>query len=208
MLFCFWLEKFKDFVRDFLVQRQRIEIRAGRRSDNGLLDFFRSKLFTGFRLGKIQRWRYRWERKAITVLENSDVIDIFLTRVADFQKICFQQRNSVREGLRQWPMQIAAQGRVQRILKNMREFPGNFRKSRKPIAYRRSTPNAQGRDIRPVRACRIIFSPGTDDVLPRSKSARSCKKSCPYGRRTLLKQDSSAQTKPSCADAVSPGARR
>ena len=139
MLFCFWLEKFKDFVRDFLVQRQRIEIRAGRRSDNGLLDFFRSKLFTGFRLGKIQRWRFRWKRKAITVLENSDVIDIFLTRVADFQKICFQQRNSVREELRQWPMQIAAQGRVQRILKNMREFPGNFRKSRKPIACRRST---------------------------------------------------------------------
>src|SRR5216684_6909103 len=138
MLLRFRLEKFKDFVWYFFVERQRVEIRARRCGDHGFTWLLRSEPVTWLWLGKVQRRGFRGEREAIAFLEKGNIVDIFFARVADFQQIRFQQRNSIRKKFRQRAVQIAAQRRVQRILKNVSKFPCNFRESRESITRRRA----------------------------------------------------------------------
>src|SRR5260370_26857036 len=128
------LEELQDLVRHICVQRQRAEIGTGRRSDDGFLELLRVVPLMWFRLGKVQWRRIGGERKAITLLENGNIIDIFFSRVADFQEIRFQQRNPIRKKFHQRSMQIAAKRRVQSVLKDVREFAGNLGESWKPIA--------------------------------------------------------------------------
>jgi len=108
VLFRFRLEEFKDLVRHFFVQRQRVKVGARRCSGNGPIELLHNESLTHFRLGKIQwRW-FRWKREAIALLENGDIIDTLFACVADFQKNRFQQRNSIRKEFRQRPVEITA----------------------------------------------------------------------------------------------------
>src|SRR4029077_6880555 len=72
VLFRLRLEEFKNFVRNFVVRRQRVKIRSRRRRDNRLLKFLSGERLLGFRLRKVQRRRLRGKRKAIALLENGD----------------------------------------------------------------------------------------------------------------------------------------
>src|SRR5258708_2794999 len=107
---------------------------------------------TPFRLRKIQRRWFRRKRKAIAFLENGNVIENLFASVADFQEIGFQQGNSIRKKFRQRSMQIAAERRVQRILEDVCQFPGNFGESRKSITRR----SAAQRVCRDVEALQIF----------------------------------------------------
>src|SRR5260370_8335092 len=151
MLFRFRLEELKDLVRHLFVQRQRVKVRARRCRGYGLIEFLHKELLTHFWLGKIQwRW-FHWKREAIALLENGDIIDTLFARVADFQKNRFQQRNSIRKEFRQRPVEIAAERRVQCVLKDLREFAGNFREPRKSIP-RRSPAQRLCPDVKPFPA--------------------------------------------------------
>jgi len=55
------------------------------------MENLRGESFTRFRLGKIQRRRFRRKREAIALLKNGDIIDALFARVADFQEIGFEQ---------------------------------------------------------------------------------------------------------------------
>ena len=150
MLFRFRLEELKDLVRHLFVQRQRVKVRARRCSGNGFIELLHRASLTRFWRGKIQwRW-FRRKREAIALLENGDIIGTFFAGVADFQKNRFQQRNSIRKEFRQRPVEIAPESRVQGVLKDVREFAGNFRESRKSIA-RRSAAQRVSRDVKPVQ---------------------------------------------------------
>src|SRR5438270_13303119 len=80
-----------------------------------------------------RRWLGR-ERKAIALLERGDVFESFLSRVADFQKIGFEQRDAVRKKFRQRPMEVFTKRRIERVLKHVRKFAGDFGEPWKAVA--------------------------------------------------------------------------
>src|SRR5579862_218792 len=131
MFLGFGLEKFENFGADFVIERQRIEIRPG----NTRLRSFRLNGVSGHvaRL-IIQRYRLNWECEAIAFLESSDVLDVFFSGIADFQEIGFKQGNSIRQKLGQGAVQVFAERRVQRILKNVRQLSGDFGEVREAVA--------------------------------------------------------------------------
>ena len=104
MLLRFRLEEFKDFVRHLIVRRQRVKVRARWCCRNGRVDLLGGKPFTRFRLGKVQRGRFRGECEAIALFEIGNIIESLFAGVANFQEIGFQQRNSIRKKFRQRSM--------------------------------------------------------------------------------------------------------
>src|SRR6266436_849448 len=84
----FRLEELQYLIRNLVVRRQRIEVRACCRSDNRVARLLLSESLPQIRLGlgKVQRWCFRWKRKPIALFENRDIIDTLLACVADFQK--------------------------------------------------------------------------------------------------------------------------
>src|SRR5260370_33096618 len=112
MLLSFWLKELQDLVRHFFVRRQCVKVRARRRGYNRFMEFLRSELLTRFRLGKVQRRRFRGERKAIALFENGNIIESLFAGVADFQKIGFEQKNSLRKKFCQRSMEIPAEWRA------------------------------------------------------------------------------------------------
>src|SRR5579863_7351253 len=139
MLFGFRLEKFQNFVGNFIVRGQGIEIGARGSRDGDLCFLVGRVLRIRIRLRIVERRRLDRESKTITLLEGSDVFDVFLASVANFEKIGFQQRNAIGKKFCQRTVQILAQGSVQCVLKNVREFCRNFREARKTVASRSST---------------------------------------------------------------------
>src|SRR5882757_3326487 len=111
-------------------------------------------------------WGLRWECKAIALFEYGNIINILFASIADFQKIRFQKRNAIRQKLRQWPMQIAAERCIQRVLENVCQLSGYLGESREAIAGR-STAQRVRRNVKPVQ----ILVPRVDvlkhtDVFP------------------------------------------
>ena len=132
MLFCFGLEKFQDFVGDVIVRGQGVEIgtcEAGLRR-SGILrcgrevaDRLRSD---GIGHAEIERRRLWRKRKAIAFLESGNIFAIFLTGVADLDEAGFEQRDAVGQEFCDRAVEIVAKRGVQRILKHVREFAGDF----------------------------------------------------------------------------------
>src|SRR5579859_2341652 len=134
MLLRFWLEEFQYLVGHFVIRGQRVEVGAGRGGDDSFLGGRSGGLHIALRRWIIQRRRFRREGKAIAILESSDVIQAFLTCIADLQKIRFEKRNTVRKEFREWSVKVLSEGRVERVLKHVSEFRANFRKTREPVA--------------------------------------------------------------------------
>src|SRR5207245_6440159 len=76
--------------------------------------------------------------EAIAVLEGGNILGIFVPGVADFQQVGFQQRNAVGKKLGERAVEVFAQRRVERILKYVSKFSGDFREARKAITCRSS----------------------------------------------------------------------
>ena len=62
------------------------------------------------------------------MLESSDVLDSFFPVRADLQEIEFKNRDGVRKKLGEGAVGVRAQLRFSRILKNVRQSSGDFRK--------------------------------------------------------------------------------
>src|SRR6266481_2611559 len=134
MFLGFRLEKFKNLVRHFLVAGQSVKIGSRRGSHGGF--FLRKRGGRGrrWRLQIIERRRLGWKRKAVAFFKRCNVVDTFVARVADLEKIRLQHRNSVGKKLDEWPVQVIPERRVRRILENMCQFARDLRKTRKPVA--------------------------------------------------------------------------
>src|ERR1700722_5751858 len=149
MLFRFWLEKFKDFWSDFVIEGKCIEIRPGYTSLLG----FRCRSFsnrTRIANAKTQWHGLNGERESITFLEGGDVLRVFIARIADLKQICLEERNSVRQELSKRAVQVFAKGRVQRILKHMRKLAGYLRETRESIARRGAAERVRG-NVQPLQ---------------------------------------------------------
>ena len=85
MLLGFGLEEFENFGWDFVVFRQSVEIGAGNRGHVPRIVRWLFKSLLWWLI--VERRGFRRECKAVALLERSDVVEYFLARVADFEKI-------------------------------------------------------------------------------------------------------------------------
>ena len=91
MLFRFRLEELQDFIGHFIVGWKRIEVRPRGPCSYSLFGLFFDNLRKRRRLHKIKRRRLGGKREAIAVLEGGNVFQAFISRVADFQKVGFEE---------------------------------------------------------------------------------------------------------------------
>ena len=172
MLFGFGLEKFQDFVRDFIVRGQGVEIgtsEAGLRR-SGILrcgrevgDRLRSD---GIGHAEIERRRLWRERETIAFLESGNIFAIFLAGIANLNEAGFEERDAVGQEFGDRTVEIVAERGVQRILKDVGEFAGDFREAREAVTGGRAFESVCG-DIQTLE----IFATRSDflkyaDVFP------------------------------------------
>src|SRR5580704_9213916 len=133
VFFSFRLEELQNLGTDFIVKWERVEVGTG----NAGLRCFRRDRFNGIANGEIQRNRLDRESETVAFLERGDVFNVLVTCVADFEQVGFEQGDAVRQELGQRSVQIVAKLRIQRILENVSEFPGNLGESWKSVTRRR-----------------------------------------------------------------------
>ena len=150
MLFGFRLEKLQNLVWHFIIRRKRVEVGPGWSGGRGFFRLLGFDMRWSLGLRKVERWWLDRERKAIALLERGDVFEIFLTRVADFQKIGFEQRDAVRKKFRQRPMEVFTKRRIERVLKHVRKFTGDFGESWKAVAGGSSAKRVRG-NVKPLK---------------------------------------------------------
>src|SRR5208337_1093459 len=100
-------------------------------------------------LGQIQGRRFRRKGKPVPLLERGHIFHVLLPGVAHFQQASLQHGNSVGEKLRQRPVQIVSQRRIQRVLEYVRQLRRNLRKPWKAVA-RRSAAERVRRNVQPL----------------------------------------------------------
>ena len=138
MLFGLGLEKLQNLVGHFVVRWKRVKIRPGCSGRSRLRGILHGNLGRRFGVCQIKRGRLGRKREAIAVLEGGNILGIFVPGVADFQQVGFQQRNAVGKKLGERAVEVFAQRRVERILKHVSKFSGDFREARKAITCRSS----------------------------------------------------------------------
>ena len=74
--------------------------------------------------------------KRVALLERGDVVNRFNAARADLEKVEFEHGDGISNKLGKGPLHIGAQGRVHRVMKNMRHLRRDFGKMRIAITAR------------------------------------------------------------------------
>src|SRR5215831_8721864 len=154
MLFRLRLEELQNFLRHFIVCRQRVEVRTRRSRGDWLFIFLCVKRAMRLRLRKIERRWLGWKRETIAIFKRRDIFEALLACVADFEKVGFEERDTVREELGQRSVKVFTERRIQRVLENVCKLSGDLGETRKAVACG-SSAQSVCRNIQPLQVFAI-----------------------------------------------------